>query len=298
MTSPVLMGILNITPDSFSDGGQWVSRKETPNLKKILAHAHWLIDNGCSVLDVGGESTRPGAVTVPVDEELARVVPVIAALKQEFPNILLSVDTRKACVAHSAIETGATIVNDVSGLTYDPDMVKVIANSQAKVVLMHSQGTPDVMQDAPAYQHVAFEVKDFLQRQTQWAVEQGIPLDHIVWDVGFGFGKSVTHNLQLLASLQLFTHSGIPVMLGTSRKSFLALGQAAPPPAERDMLTAATVWHGMLAGCSWFRVHNPQAIQPVLQLGLAMQQAMQQARDDFRTTTTPSVISAAPKQSI
>ncbi len=265
------MGILNLTPDSFSDGGQCLTSRDECKLDAVLAHAQWLIDHGCSVLDVGGESTRPGATTIPLDEELSRVVPVITALRQHFPTISISVDTRKASVAKAAIDAGASIVNDVSGLTYDPAMVQVVAYSQATLILMHSQGTPQTMQQNPCYENVVREVNDFLQRQTESAIHHGVLEKNIVWDVGFGFGKTVEHNLQLLSHLGEFTACGFPVLLGTSRKSFLALRNDMIPPLERDALTAATLWHGAMAGCSWFRVHNPQVVQPVLALVQAMQ---------------------------
>ncbi|MFN8614817.1 MAG: dihydropteroate synthase [Vampirovibrionales bacterium] len=264
-----LMGILNLTPDSFSDGGQWFTPSDGMNLNAVVAHAQWLIKHGCTVLDVGGESTRPGAVTVSVEDELQRVLPAITALRQAFPHVALSIDTRKAAVAQAALKAGASIINDVSGLTYDAEMVRVVAESKATLVLMHSQGTPQTMQHHPHYTCVVSEVREFLQRQSQWAISHGVKQNAIVWDVGFGFGKTTEHNCQLLANLHTFTGHGYPVLLGTSRKSFLTLGNTTPPPAERDTLTAATVWHGYAQGCSWFRVHNPQAIQPVLALAQA-----------------------------
>ena len=266
---PILMGILNLTPDSFSDGGQWLAPTGDVRLDSVLAHAHGLMDHGCTVLDVGGESTRPGATTVPEGEEISRVVPVVTALRRHFPAIAISIDTRKAAVAEAALHAGASIINDVSGLIYDPAMVHVAAQSSAILILMHSQGTPQTMQQNPQYDDVVAEVKTFLQRQSEFAIQQGVLEKNMVWDVGFGFGKTIDHNLQLLANLNEFTKEGFPVMLGTSRKSFLTLGHAAIPPEERDALTAATVWHGAMAGCSWFRVHNPQAVQPVLALAQA-----------------------------
>jgi dihydropteroate synthase len=266
------MGILNLTPDSFSDGGQWLSPTGETKLDAIVAHAQWLIDHGCTVLDVGGESTRPGAATIPLDEELSRVVPVIQALHQQFPTVTISIDTRKASVAEAALHAGACIINDVSGLRYDPDMVHVAADSQATLILMHSQGTPETMQQHPTYIDVVAEVKTFLQHQTDWAIQHGVQQKNMVWDVGFGFGKTVAHNLQLLSHLGEFTACGFPVLLGTSRKSFLALGAGdSGLPQDRDVLTAATVWQGAMAGCSWFRIHNPQVVHPVLALAQAMQ---------------------------
>ncbi len=263
-TDPTLVGIINLTPDSFSDGGQH------PTVATAVAHAQWLVNNGATILDIGAESTRPGAHTIPANEETQRLLPALTAICAALPTTPISVDTRKASVARAALRAGATIINDVSGLTYDPAMASVIASANAGVVLMHSQGDPHTMQANPTYTNVVGEVLAFLKRQTQVALHAGIGKNAIHWDVGFGFGKTVEHNLQLLNNLSAFTQHGTPVWAGLSRKSFLTLNHPLPP-TEREPLTAAAHLVALQHGVTHLRVHNPAIHQSVLAFWQATQ---------------------------
>ncbi len=208
------MGVLNVTPDSFSDGGKY------PTLELALSAAESMMENGADLIDVGGESTRPGAETVHEAEELCRVLPVIKGLaKLRIP---ASIDTRKASVALAAIGEGAEIVNDVSTLS-DPKMAEVVASQKVKICIMHSQGTPDVMQLNPTYQDVVAEVKQLFMQKVDECTQSGVNRDDIWIDPGFGFGKTVDHNLQLISHLDAFVELGLPVVVGVSRKS--SIGQ-------------------------------------------------------------------------
>jgi dihydropteroate synthase len=211
---PLIMGIVNVTPDSFSDGGLHADPESA------IAHGLRLIDGGADVLDIGGESTRPGAQPVPVDEELRRVVPVVAGLAQQT-KLPLSIDTSKAEVARACTAAGAIIINDVTALSGDPQMAGVAAANRAGVILMHMQGTPQTMQLAPTYQDVVGEVVAFLEQRLQAAGELGIAADRVVLDPGIGFGKTGRHNLQLLAHLDRLRRLGRPICLGVSRKGFI-----------------------------------------------------------------------------
>jgi dihydropteroate synthase len=211
---PLIMGIVNVTPDSFSDGGQHNTSDAA------IAHGLHLIEEGADLLDIGGESTRPGATPVALDEEVRRVVPVIGGLAKQT-RVPLSVDTYKAVVARACLAAGATIVNDIMALGGDHAMPQVVAEARAGVILMHMQGTPPTMQLAPAYQDVVAEVGTFLEQRLQVAVEMGIAADRIVVDPGIGFGKTGRHNLQLLAHLDRLRLLGRPICLGVSRKGFI-----------------------------------------------------------------------------
>jgi dihydropteroate synthase len=203
------MGILNVTPDSFSDGGQYTDRP--------VAHARALADAGADIIDVGGESTRPGAEPVSADVEARRVLPVI----EQLPDLLVSVDTTKAAVAARALAAGARIVNDISALCADPRLIEIVGEHGAGVVLMHRQGTPATMQQAPQYADVVREVRDFLAARAAWAEARGLARTQIAVDPGIGFGKTVAHNLALLACLPELVALGYPVVIGASRKSFI-----------------------------------------------------------------------------
>lgn len=248
LTGPVVMGILNVTPDSFSDGGQ------LPDTASALRRAEQLIDEGADILDVGGESTRPGALGVDEAEELRRVVPVIEALRRRFP-VPLSVDTRKAAVARAALAAGAQIVNDVSGLAYDPSMGSAVADSGAGVVLMHMRGTPGDMRDRAVYDDVSAEVLDELGAAVQRARLAGIGSEAIVVDPGIGFAKNARQSLRVIAEIPRLLDLGFPVLVGPSRKSFLGevLGV---PREERAVGTAAACVLAYLGGARLFRVHD------------------------------------------
>ncbi|MCG6157122.1 dihydropteroate synthase [Rubinisphaera margarita] len=211
---PLIMGIVNVTPDSFSDGGHF------QQTDAAVAHALRLVGDGADILDIGGESTRPRAEPVTVDDELARVVPVIERLAGQI-SIPISIDTTKAEVARQSLAAGAEIVNDISGLTFDADMPGVCSDSGAGVVCMHIQGTPQTMQDNPHYEDCVAEIDDWLQDRLATLRQQGIPSERVVLDPGIGFGKTAQHNLEILSSIAAIRSKGRPVLIGHSRKSFL-----------------------------------------------------------------------------
>ncbi len=213
---PLLMGILNVTPDSFSDGGEHSSRD------KAVAHGLQLAEDGADFIDIGGESTRPGAATVSLTEELRRTIPVVERLAAKT-SVPISIDTTKAEVAHQAIRAGALIVNDISGLTFDPDMIAVCAESNVGVCAMHIKGTPQSMQNNPVYDDVVADVTEFLHRRCEALVLAGISAERICLDPGIGFGKTAEHNLQLMRSLRTIRNDlRRPVLVGHSRKRFLS----------------------------------------------------------------------------
>ncbi len=253
-----VMAILNVTPDSFSDGGQFNSTTA------LLKHVETVLALGADYLDIGGESTRPGSQTVPVEEELQRVIPAIMEIKRRFPQARISIDTRKSPVARAALEAGAEIINDVSGLVYDPQMAAIAADYQCPVILMHSQGTPDVMQQSPHYDDVVGEVAEFFYRQVAGALAVGIQPQHIILDPGFGFGKTLEHNLELMRRLSELTSIGFPLLVGTSRKSFLTLGNSDIPVDEREALTAASITMAVESGARILRLHDIQTQMPVV----------------------------------
>jgi len=250
---PLIMGILNVTPDSFSDGGLHGS------VAAACAHAERMVAEGADIVDVGGESTRPGAAPVTPDEESARVVPVIAALAARLPaSVALSVDTRNPGVADAALAAGARIVNDISGAR-SPGMLETVARHQAGVVLMHMQGTPATMQRNPCYEDVVAEVAEYLLERAAAAVACGVAPAAIALDPGIGFGKTREHNLRLLAGLGRFTASGYAVLLGTSRKRFMGAICDESVPSELVGATCATTALGVQAGVRLFRVHDVKA---------------------------------------
>ncbi|MGH9151909.1 MAG: dihydropteroate synthase [Acidimicrobiales bacterium] len=248
--APLVMGVLNVTPDSFSDGGRYLDRE------RAIAHGLALVAEGAAVVDVGGESTRPGAAPVAEDDERARVVPVVAALA---PHVRVSVDTSKASVARAALEAGATLVNDVSASLHP-----VVAGTGAGWVAMHMQGTPASMQDAPAYGDVVAEVRRFLVERAEAAVAAGVGE---VWiDPGIGFGKRPEHNLSLLRHLDALVGTGFPVVVGTSRKSFLGLLAGGAGPHDRLEGSVATATLAVVAGASMVRVHDVAATAAAVRL--------------------------------
>lgn len=248
LDSPLVMGILNLTPDSFSDGGA------LPDLDAALAQARAMVEEGAGILDVGGESTRPGADAVPVEEELRRVLPFVRAAVGEL-EVPISVDTRKAAVARAVLDAGARVINDVSGFQYDPDLPPVVADAGAGVVLMHMRGDPHTMRSLTRYGRVADEVYGELMTSVHIARDAGVPSEAIVVDPGIGFAKTAAQSLELLRDLATFSEAGLPVLIGPSRKSFLgaALGL---PAGERLEGTLAACVAGYLAGARIFRVHD------------------------------------------
>jgi dihydropteroate synthase len=246
---PRLMGVLNITPDSFSDGGRFLA------VDAALARARRMVQEGADLVDVGGESTRPGAPAVSAAQELDRVLPVIEALQRELP-IPLSIDTTKSAVATAAVAAGATFVNDVSGLTFDPAMAAAVAASGAGLFVMHTRGRPETMQADTGYVDLIGEVREGLRRSVAAAVAAGVAPERIAVDPGIGFGKDVAGNLELLRCLGEFSALGRPILLGTSRKSFIGRVLDQEDPLVRQAGTLATVALGVAAGARLFRVHE------------------------------------------
>jgi dihydropteroate synthase len=263
---PAVMGIVNVTPDSFSDGGQFFAADAA------LEQGLTLVREGASVVDIGGESTRPGSELVTLDEELRRVLPVIEALAGSV-GVPISVDTMKAGVARRALAAGAALLNDVSALRYDPEMVDVVAESGAPVCLMHMQGMPKTMQEDPRYDDVVDEVLAFLEERMAFALARGVREEQIMVDPGIGFGKTVAHNLALLDGLDRFTALGRPILLGASRKRFLGaiLGTE---PSGRAIGTVATTVIGYLAGAHLFRVHDVKPNFEALRVALAVREGV------------------------
>lgn len=244
-----IMGILNVTPDSFSDGGLFL------DADTAARHAREMAAHGADILDIGGESTRPGAQSLTEDDELRRIIPVIRRLAQEVQTPL-SVDTYKSAVAKKALEEGASIVNDISGLRFSPDMARVVADHGAAVVIMHIKGTPRDMQQDPVYTDVVSEVMAYLGEGIERALKAGIAEEQILIDPGIGFGKTVGHNLALLNRLGEFRILGRPILLGTSRKSFIGSALGITDPGLRAEGTAATVALGIERGAQVLRVHD------------------------------------------
>jgi dihydropteroate synthase len=251
-----IMGILNVTPDSFSDGGLFYQGDQA------VAQGELMAAQGADILDIGGESTRPFSEALSSAEEIKRVIPVIAELVKKI-SIPISIDTRKAEVAKAALEAGASIVNDISALRFDPELAGVIAAHQVPLILMHMQGTPRDMQHRPHYQDLLEEVRLFFQERLEAAGRAGIPREMILLDPGIGFGKNQAHNLTLIRRLDFFRNLDRPLVLGTSRKSFIGkiTGREAP---DRDWGTAATLTVGAGQGAHLVRVHNVAAARDVL----------------------------------
>lgn len=247
LSRPLLMAVLNITPDSFSDGGDFFDPA------RAVEHGLALLEAGADIIDVGGESTRPGAAPVSVEEELRRVVPVVKALAERGAKV--SIDSRHAPVMRAALAAGAAILNDISGLA-DPDSLKLAAESKAPVVLMHMQGEPGTMQQAPHYENAALDAYDWLEARVAACLAAGIPLERIVVDPGIGFGKSLEHNLDILRHLSLYHGLGAPMLLGVSRKRFIAALSRDEPPKERLPGTLAASLDGLNQGCQILRIHD------------------------------------------
>jgi dihydropteroate synthase len=257
---PLIMGILNTTPDSFSDGGLYI------DLQKALDHAHAMVETGADIIDIGGESSRPagpygeGAGTVSLSDELNRTIPVIASIAPRL-SIPISIDTTKAEVARRAIEAGATLVNDISALRFDTNMIKVVADTGAAVVLMHMQGTPRTMQANPTYNDIVTDILNFLSDRIAKTKAAGIPRSQIIIDPGFGFGKKYRHNIEILARLAEFHTLNCPILTGPSRKQFTA------PKSESQNRLAGTISALTLctmAGAHILRVHDvAEAVQAI-----------------------------------
>jgi dihydropteroate synthase len=261
---PRIMGVLNVTPDSFSDGGLHLA------LSDAVARGRALADAGSDILDIGGESTRPGAEPVPADEEIARVVPVIAALRAEGLARPISIDTRKAAVARAAFHAGADLLNDVSALTYDPASLGLAAATGRPLCLMHAQGDPRTMQDAPAYDDVLLDVYDFLEARIAAAEAAGIPRAHILVDPGIGFGKTVAHNLALVRGLAILHGLGCAVLFGASRQRFIGAIGGAAEPAARVPGSIAVALEALRQGAQVIRVHDVAETRQAVALWAAL----------------------------
>jgi dihydropteroate synthase len=248
-----VMGILNVTPDSFSDGGRFFKASQA------IAQAHAMVEQGADIIDIGGESTRPFSDAVPAEEEIRRVVPVIEELSKTIP-VPISIDTNKAVVAEKAIEAGASIVNDVSAMEMDPDMARVVAANKVPVILMHMLGNPKTMQVNPHYEDVAGEIIAYLEAVIRKAESNGIPRAMIIADPGIGFGKTIQHNFQLLKHLTDFERLYVPILVGSSRKAFirktLGEGEGKDISKEIETGTQATVSAAILGGAHIVRVHD------------------------------------------
>ena len=245
----LLMGIVNVTPDSFSDGGSFLDPRAA--CKQGLK----LVEEGADILDIGGESTRPGSHSVPLEEEIQRVIPVIQRLRQET-KALISIDTNKAAVAQAAMDAGADIINDITGLRGDENMPRVVSQSGAGVIIMHMKGTPRTMQDAPAYQDIMSEIGDFFRQSVALALSSGIDPMSIALDPGIGFGKTPEHNRQLLAGIGSFAKTGHPILVGASRKSFLGWLAGSTAMEDRFWPGVATTSLCRERGAKIFRIHD------------------------------------------
>jgi dihydropteroate synthase len=257
------MGVLNVTPDSFSDGGSFLEPEAA------LVHALRMEREGAEIIDIGGESTRPGAVKVTSEEELRRVIPVIGALRARS-NVLISIDTSKAVVAQEALRCGADIINDVTALLGDSRMREVVAQSRAGVILMHMQGEPGTMQRNPRYEDVVGEVAEFLRQRVSAAIGYGMAEESIAVDPGIGFGKKPEHNLALIRSLDRLTSLGRPILVGVSRKSFLHWLADAPAIADRFWPGVALTSFCREKGARIFRVHDPKPHHDALRMSEAI----------------------------
>jgi dihydropteroate synthase len=264
---PLIMGILNVTPDSFSDGGKYATVGEA------VLQAERMRADGADIIDIGGESTRPGSDPVPASEQIRRVVPVIEAVRSRLPGLSISIDTTLSEVAEAALQAGADMINDVSGGIGDPAILTLAARRDAPIVLMHSQGTPKTMQDNPYYDEVVGEIRSILLERAGAALQAGIKRERIVLDPGIGFGKRKQDNLDLLAHLEAFVELGFPVLLGASRKRFMGSLCHVQEPAELVTATAVTTALGVMAGVKLFRVHDVKENRQAADVAWAIRQS-------------------------
>jgi len=266
ITKPLIMGILNVTPDSFSDGGKF------NQLDHALQHALRMISEGATIIDIGGESTRPNSEPVSPDEQIQRVVPIINAIR-ERSDVLISIDTTLSIVAEAALNAGANIINDVSAGQDDAHMFVLAAQKNVPIILMHAQGKSKTMQDNPFYENVILDVLTELKQRADAAILAGVKKENIVLDVGIGFGKRKQDNLDLLAHLADFVALGFPILLGTSRKRFMGAICNVSEPAELVTATAVTTALGVMAGVQLFRVHDVKENKQALEVAWAIRQA-------------------------
>ena len=264
---PLIMGILNVTPDSFSDGGKF------SGLNEALQQVELMLSEGVDIIDIGGESTRPGAEPVAAGEQIQRVVPVIDAIRQQWGDVLISIDTTLGEVAKAALDAGANIINDVSGGRDDAAILTLAAQTGVPIILMHSQGTPKTMQDNPEYENVVQEVLDALNECVNAALKAGVKKENIAIDPGIGFGKRKQDNIDLLAHLDALVATGFPVLLGTSRKRFMGTICEVTEPSELVTATAVTTALGVMAGVQMFRVHDVKENRQAADVAWAIKQS-------------------------
>ena len=264
LSKPQLMAILNLTPDSFSDGGKW------DNPEQIINGVGTMIEQGADIIDVGGESTRPGSKRVDAAEQKARVLDIITVISECYPDAIMSIDTTLSAVAEVALDHGATMLNDVSAGRDDPAMLELAADRQVPICLMHMQGEPGTMNEQPHYDDVVGEVCDFLIARAEVAKNYGLSEDAIILDPGIGFGKNTEHNLTLLKHLNKVTALGYPVLLGTSRKRFMGEVCHVVEPQQRVPVSCATTVLGLQAGVKIFRVHDVWQHRQVIDLMAAL----------------------------
>lgn len=257
-----LMGILNVTPDSFSDGGQWIKPQ------RAIEHAVAMLADGAQIIDVGGESTRPGAECIPVEEEISRVVPVIAGLTKLKPHCIISIDTRKRAVAKAALQAGATMLNDISGLEFSADIANVAAEYDASLVIMHMRGTPDTMQNPEnlVYTDVVDDVCRFLENAATKAMKAGIETNKIIVDPGIGFSKNYEQNIELLVNINKIKALGYQVLVGPSRKAFIGQALNIAEPESRKWGTAGVIAYLATQNIDIIRVHDVREIAEMLQM--------------------------------
>lgn len=266
-----VMGIVNVTPDSFADGGRYLDSE------KAIAHGIALASQGADIIDIGGESTRPGARPVSAGEEMGRVLPVIRGLRRTL-SIPISIDTTKADVARAAVDEGVDMVNDISALRLDPAMAPLVAAAKLPVVLMHMLGTPRTMQQSPRYQDVVEEVKEFLRRRIRFALEAGVSAERIIIDPGIGFGKNLDHNLALLRGLPSLASLGQPLLVGPSRKTFVGkLLDAGPEERLEGSLAAAVA--AVLAGANIIRTHDVKESRRAIRIADALRYGEPESRE-------------------
>jgi dihydropteroate synthase len=261
---PVLMGILNVTPDSFSDGGEFFG------VKPAVVQAEKMLDEGAHMIDLGGESTRPGSDSVSPEEELRRVLPVVRGILESRPETKISIDTYRASTVEAALDAGARVVNDVTALRGDSRMAGLVAERGCPVVLMHMLGEPKSMQRDPRYENVVREVRDFLVGRVEYAISAGVREENVILDPGIGFGKTLRHNLELLNGLNVFVELGFFVLVGASRKSFLGKILGSDATGDRLFGTVATNVIAYERGATLFRVHDIRANKEALEVAAAV----------------------------
>jgi dihydropteroate synthase len=261
------MGILNVTPDSFSDGGEFFA------VKSALVQAEKMADEGAHMIDVGGESTRPGSDPVSPNEELRRVLPVVRGILDSRPETVISIDTYRTSIAEAVLDAGARVVNDVTALRGDLRMASLIAERGCPVVLMHMLGKPKSMQRDPRYEDVVCEVRDFLVGRVEYALNAGVREENVILDPGIGFGKTLRHNLELLNNLNIFVKLGFPVLVGASRKSFLGKILSIYDAGDRVFGTVATNVIAYERGATFFRIHDVRANREALEVAAAIRRA-------------------------